>query len=117
MLRGGGIFDRLLQISTGAKVFYISFFCERRRNPGFSFRGGGSFREKTRVSSRANIKNFCSATYVPPAVPGGGPRTCCYRYAAPAGLSRPPADIDRHNESEKEPERHGNVGEMVEKRI
>ncbi|QTA87841.1 Uncharacterized protein dnm_038780 [Desulfonema magnum] len=53
-----------LKISTCATVFYISFFCELRRNPAFSFTGGGSFREKSRVSSRVNIKNFCSGTYL-----------------------------------------------------
>ncbi|QTA86354.1 Uncharacterized protein dnm_023770 [Desulfonema magnum] len=45
------------------KFFICLFFFEMRRNPAFSFTGSGSFREKSRVFSRANIKNFCSGSY------------------------------------------------------
>ncbi|QTA91002.1 Uncharacterized protein dnm_070660 [Desulfonema magnum] len=45
-------------LSTRSKVFYTFFFCEPRRNPGFSFGAGESFRKKSRVSSPGKYRKL-----------------------------------------------------------
>ncbi|QTA84904.1 Uncharacterized protein dnm_009070 [Desulfonema magnum] len=44
------------------KSFLYTFFCERRRNPAFSFIGDASFRKKAGFLPRADIKNLCPGT-------------------------------------------------------
>ncbi|QTA86904.1 Uncharacterized protein dnm_029300 [Desulfonema magnum] len=53
-------------ISARSEVFSITFFCERLRNPGFSFIGDASFRKKKKSGflPRADIKNLWSGTYL-----------------------------------------------------
>ncbi|QTA87497.1 Uncharacterized protein dnm_035310 [Desulfonema magnum] len=42
---------------------YFFFFCEQRRNPGFSLRVSKAFRKKAGFLPRANIENLWLATY------------------------------------------------------